>query len=170
MAMWFETFRGVVHPWMCDQFGHLNVRFYAHVFDDSGFALWPMVGVGRLVFEKEGVHTVVTRTETDFHAELPPGRFILVRSAFERIGGKSVSYVQELQDALGVEQPVVSQQLAVLRANNIVAGRKEGVNVRYSVRDPLIAELLGIARRIFNNHLVSTQGLLRQLQHERRRR
>ena len=82
-------------------------------------------------------------------------------------GDKSV---QELQDALGVEQPVVSQQLAVLRANNIVSGRKEGVTVRYSVRDPLIAELLSTARRIFNNHLVSTQGLLRQLQHEHRRR
>ena len=78
--------------------------------------------------------------------------------------------VQELQDALGVEQPVVSQQLAVLRANNIVAGRKEGVSVRYAVRDPLIAELLSTARRIFNNHLVGTQDLLRQLQHEHRRR
>lgn len=96
---WFETFRSVVHPWMCDQFGHMNVRFYAHVFDDSGFALWPMVGVGRLSFEKTGVHTVVARTETDFHAELPPGRFIVVRSRFERIGSKSVSYVQELRDA-----------------------------------------------------------------------
>ena len=53
--------------------------------------------------------------------------------------------VQELQDALGVEQPVVSQQLAVLRANNIVAGRKEGVSVRYSVRDPLSARLRAIA-------------------------
>ena len=78
--------------------------------------------------------------------------------------------VQELQAALGVEQPVVSQQLAVLRSNNIVAGRKEGVSVRYSVRDPLIADLLRTARRIFNNHLVGTQDLLRQLQREHRRR
>jgi DNA-binding transcriptional ArsR family regulator len=78
--------------------------------------------------------------------------------------------VQELQDALGAEQPVVSQQLAVLRASNIVAGRKEGASVRYSVRDPLIGELLNTARRIFNNHLVGTQDLLRQLQYERRRR
>lgn len=78
--------------------------------------------------------------------------------------------VQELQEALGVEQPVVSQQLAVLRTTNIVAGRKEGASVRYSVRDPLIAELLSTARRIFNNHLVGTQDLLRQLQREHRRR
>jgi DNA-binding transcriptional ArsR family regulator len=77
--------------------------------------------------------------------------------------------VQQLQEVIGVEQPVVSQQLAVLRSNNIVASRKEGVTVRYSVRDPLIEQLLDTARQIFNNHLVSTQGLLRQLQRERRR-
>ena len=77
--------------------------------------------------------------------------------------------VQELQEALSVDQPVVSQQLAVLRSTNIVAGRKEGVSMRYSVRDPLIADLLKIARRIFNNHLVGTQDLLRQLQREHRR-
>jgi ArsR family transcriptional regulator len=80
------------------------------------------------------------------------------------------SSVQELQEALGVEQPVVSQQLAVLRTTNIVAGKKEGVSVRYAVRDPLIADLLDVARKIFNNHLVGTQDLLRQLQREHRRR
>jgi len=78
--------------------------------------------------------------------------------------------VQELQQELGVEQPVVSQQLAVLRAGNIVSGTKEGVSVRYAVRDPLIAELLDVARQIFNNHLVGTQDLLRQLQRERHRK
>ena len=81
-------------------------------------------------------------------------------------GDKSV---HELQQALGVDQPVVSQQLAVLRANHIVAGHKDGVSVRYSVRDPLVAELLKLTRRIFNNSLVDTQDLLRQLQGERRR-
>jgi ArsR family transcriptional regulator len=83
---------------------------------------------------------------------------------------KGEKSVQELQEALGVDQPVVSQQLAVLRSTNIVAGRKEGVSVRYVVRDPLIADLLSTARRIFNNHLVGTQDLLRQLQREHRRR
>ena len=83
---------------------------------------------------------------------------------------KGEKSVQELQEVLGVDQPVVSQQLAVLRSTNIVSGRKEGVSVRYTVRDPLIGELLGVARRIFNNHLVSTQDLLRQLQREHRKR
>jgi DNA-binding transcriptional ArsR family regulator len=74
--------------------------------------------------------------------------------------------VQELQETLGLAQPVVSQQLGVLRTYRIVVGRKEGVSVRYAVRDPLVANLLAIARRIFNNQLVGTQDLLRQLREE----
>ena len=78
--------------------------------------------------------------------------------------------VQELQEALGLGQPVVSQQLAVLRSNNIVSGRKEGVSVRYAVRDPLIGTLLEAARQIFNNQLAGTRDLLRQLKREDRQR
>jgi DNA-binding transcriptional ArsR family regulator len=77
--------------------------------------------------------------------------------------------VQELQDALTLDQPTVSQQLAVLRNQGIVSATKEGLSVRYAVRDPLVGELLEVARQIFNNHLVTTRGLLRQLQREVRR-
>ena len=75
--------------------------------------------------------------------------------------------VQELQEALALGQPVVSQQLAVLRTSGIVVGRKQGVSVRYGVRDRLVGDLLSVARRIFNNHLVGTQRLLRRLREER---
>src|SRR5262249_35322008 len=81
-------------------------------------------------------------------------------------GGRTV---QELQEALALDQPLVSQQLAVLRNHNIVATQKEGVSVRYMLRDPLVGELLAVARRIFNNRLVRTRGLLRELQREARR-
>ena len=78
--------------------------------------------------------------------------------------------VQEIQSALRLDQPVVSQQLSVLRANKVVVGRKAGVSVRYTLRDPLVADLLDVARRIFNNQLSGTQSLLRELQKEHRQR
>jgi DNA-binding transcriptional ArsR family regulator len=78
--------------------------------------------------------------------------------------------VHELQEALGIDQPTVSQQLAVLRAKNIVEARKDGTAVRYTVRDASIQELLEIARRIFDNHLIGTQTMLRELRREARRR
>jgi ArsR family transcriptional regulator len=57
----------------------------------------------------------------------------------------------------------------VLRNHGIVTAEKEGLTVRYTVRDPLIGELLEVARRIFNNHFASTRELLRELQRESRR-
>lgn len=81
-------------------------------------------------------------------------------------GGRAV---QDLQQALGLEQPVVSQHLAVLRGKNIVNARKEGTTVNYTLGDPLITDLLRTAREIFNHQLVGTRSLLKQLQKERRR-
>lgn len=76
--------------------------------------------------------------------------------------------VQELQAALGLDQAVVSQQLAVLRGRQVVDARKEGTTVRYALRDALVGGLLDVARRIFNNQLIGTQAMLRQLQREAR--
>jgi DNA-binding transcriptional ArsR family regulator len=81
-------------------------------------------------------------------------------------GGRSVN---ELQRALEVDQPIVSQQLAVLRAKNIVEAHKEGTVVRYTVRDPAVRELLAVTRRIFDNQLIGTQTMLRALRRESRR-
>lgn len=71
--------------------------------------------------------------------------------------------VNDLCARLQVEQSTVSQQLAQLRGRNIVVGRKEGQNVYYSIRDTAVFRLLDVAKEIFNNHLVSVQGMLLQL-------
>lgn len=68
--------------------------------------------------------------------------------------------VNELQSLCGVEGAAVSQQLAILRNKNIVTTRKEGTRVLYSLQDPMIEELLKIARQIFNNHLINTISML----------
>jgi len=39
MSKPIEILRGVVHPWYCDTFGHMNVRWYSHFFDDAAFHL-----------------------------------------------------------------------------------------------------------------------------------
>jgi DNA-binding transcriptional ArsR family regulator len=83
--------------------------------------------------------------------------------------GSGERSVQELQEALDLEQPIVSQQLAILRGKNIVTPRKLGTTVRYTLSDARITKLLSVAREIFNNHLVDTRTMLKELQRERRR-
>ena len=46
-----------------------------------------------------------------------------------------------------MEQANVSQHLAVLRAKHLVANRKAGNQVFYSVRDPIIMKVLRPAAR-----------------------
>lgn len=71
--------------------------------------------------------------------------------------------VNEIQSLIGSEGSAVSQHLTVLRAKNIVTGTKDGNRVIYSLRDPMIIELLHVARQIFNNHLINTITMLDKL-------
>lgn len=74
--------------------------------------------------------------------------------------------VQDLQKTLALDQPIVSQQLARLRASGIVVSRKEGTTTVYGVADPEMADLLRVAKRILNRRLVSVRSLLRELTSE----
>jgi DNA-binding transcriptional ArsR family regulator len=74
--------------------------------------------------------------------------------------------VNELQLLLGSEGSAVSQQLAVLRNKNVVVGTKDGTTVVYALRDPLIKELLGVTKQIFDNHLVDAISLLEVIRKE----
>jgi ArsR family transcriptional regulator len=80
-----------------------------------------------------------------------------------RPGEKSVT---ELQEALELDSSAVSQQLAILRARNLVVVRKDGTRAMYAVRDPQIFQLLDTAREIFDRHLVDTRAVLDELEQE----
>jgi DNA-binding transcriptional ArsR family regulator len=73
-----------------------------------------------------------------------------------RDGEKSVT---ALQLALGIEGSTVSQQLAILRMKNLVDTRKSGNNIYYRLRDPQVNNLLAVARRMFDAHLVQLQSM-----------
>ena len=108
------------------------------------------------------MNQMVHRFKAEFFKALAhPARLVILGQLRE--GEKSVN---ELQAALGLDQSNVSQQLAILRNRNIVEARKEGTTVYYSVRDPLLFELLDIGRAIFSNQLISSQELLQQLSQE----
>ena len=96
---WMETYRAVVFPWHCDHLGHLNVRWYGHFFDDAGWHLWSQIGMSHVTFKERGVVTVVANITTDFHRESGAGDLLLVKSAFTRIGGKSITMSQRMTNA-----------------------------------------------------------------------
>jgi DNA-binding transcriptional ArsR family regulator len=61
----------------------------------------------------------------------------------------------ELIDRLGIEQ--------AMRAKNILLSRKSGNQAFYSVRDPLIIEVLDLLRRYFHAHMSEVVATLKAI-------
>jgi DNA-binding transcriptional ArsR family regulator len=74
--------------------------------------------------------------------------------------------VGEMQPQVGVELSHLSQQLGVLRRAGLVVTRKEGASVFYAIKDPLVVELLQVAKRILRNSLAENNAMLAGLSRE----
>jgi DNA-binding transcriptional ArsR family regulator len=72
--------------------------------------------------------------------------------------------VGRLCEKVGVEQANASQHLAVLRNKHIVETRKEGNQIFYRLRDPLLGEVLEKMRQYFFAHMTEAMQLLREEQ------
>jgi ArsR family transcriptional regulator len=95
-----------------------------------------------------------------FHALAHPTRIAIVELLRDE---KEVS-VGTIYERLGLEQANVSQHLAVLRSKHIVTGRKDGNQVFYSLRDPILGRVLDLMRQYFQAHLNDALELLRDME------
>ena len=93
-----------------------------------------------------------------FQALGHPTRLALLESLQD--GERTVS---DLLARLGMEQGTVSQHLAILRSRRLVANRKQGNRVYYSLRDPILRDVLALMRRYAASHLADDLALLRQM-------
>ena len=95
-------------------------------------------------------------------------------SIFQALGHPTrIAIIETLRDGelaagiiierLGIEQANASQHLSILRAKHIVTSRKEGNQVFYAVRDPLLIEVLDIMRRYFQAHVEEAMSMLKQI-------
>ena len=96
-----------------------------------------------------------------FQALSNPTRIAIVEVL--RAGELSAGAIQE---QLGIEQANLSQHLAILRSRQIVVNRKEGNQVFYSLRSPVLLEVLDIMRRYFQANLTEAIQMLGEIEQE----
>src|SRR5579864_1089392 len=77
--------------------------------------------------------------------------------------------VGQLCEKIGIEQANASQHLAVLRNKHIVETRKEGNQIFYRLRDPILGDVLAKMREYFYAHMAAATELLREEQKAARR-
>lgn len=69
-----------------------------------------------------------------------PARLCIVRGLIDN----GESNVMNMQSCLRVPQSTISQHLAALRSRGIIKGRREGLEVYYSVQSQLAVALIGV--------------------------
>jgi DNA-binding transcriptional ArsR family regulator len=74
--------------------------------------------------------------------------------------------VGNLCEKVGIEQANASQHLAVLRSKHIVDTRKDGNQIFYRLRDPILGEMLEMMRQYFFDHMNEAMEMLKQEQQE----
>ena len=78
--------------------------------------------------------------------------------------------VGAILEEVKVEQANISQHLALLRSKRLVHSRKAKNQVLYSLRNPLLTQVLDIMRQYFLIHLGEDLGMLQTMEQEPRPR
>jgi DNA-binding transcriptional ArsR family regulator len=69
--------------------------------------------------------------------------------------------VGHLCEKIGIEQANASQHLAVLRNKHLVETRKDGNQIFYRLRDPLLGDVFEALRKFFLSHISEALATLR---------
>ncbi len=71
--------------------------------------------------------------------------------------------VTDMTHVLGVAKGNLAQHLAILKQRQVVATRREGINVYYHVTDPKIIQACELMRSVLLNQLKATERLSRKV-------
>ena len=71
-----------------------------------------------------------------------------------------------IQEKLGLEQANLSQHLAILPSYQIVVNRKDGNQVFYSIRNPVLVQVLDLMRQYIQGSLADAVQMLGEVEFE----
>jgi len=91
------AFRGIVHPWMCDAMGHMNVRHYTGLFDDCCWHVLTHLLPPQVVGSQIG--WVAATMTMDFAREAAVRTMLILTPEIARVGSKSISTRIDMRDA-----------------------------------------------------------------------
>lgn len=112
MTLPLTTFVGLAHPWMCDTMGHMNVRYYAGMFDDASFQLLGHIA-GLEGPDEAGKGWADVRSEIDYKHETKAGTLLTIRSHVIKLGRTSITFDQVMSGSLDNVVHAVNRTVSV---------------------------------------------------------
>ena len=97
--------KGIVHPWLCDVMGHMNVRHYMAMFDDASYQLLAEATGWCLVAEEwKGKGWADIYHKIDYQGELHAGALVEIEGGVTEIGNSSFTAVYFMKNKMTGER------------------------------------------------------------------
>ncbi|WP_339831120.1 thioesterase family protein [uncultured Parvibaculum sp.] len=109
-----EIYRGAVMPWECDDFGHMNSRFYMARFSDGAGHLWQALGMDKRQMQEKRRGTVVLEMRLNYLREVRSGAMLIVRSTLTRLEGRTLTFAHFMFDAETGRLVATGEAIAVM--------------------------------------------------------
>ncbi|WP_227430637.1 acyl-CoA thioesterase [Psychrobacter sp. I-STPA6b] len=95
----FATGRGMVHSWQCDHMGHVNIRAYGELFEQSIWHAFNQMGITPSLLRQGDIAMATVEQNIRYFKELLAGDVVYIESYIAKISEKSVTVEQKLYNA-----------------------------------------------------------------------
>jgi len=97
--------KGIVHPWLCDVMGHMNVRHYMGMFDDASYQLLAeATGWCSGAEEWKGKGWADVSHKIDYQGELQAGALVEIEGGITEMGNSSFTSCYVMKNKMTGEQ------------------------------------------------------------------
>jgi len=109
----FETYRGVVYPWMIDHVGHMNVQFYTARFDEASWQFLAQLGLTPAFLKRNHRSAVAVEQRIQYKRELLAGSLVHIATELISLGRTSIRFVHHMYDSETAEEVAASELVGV---------------------------------------------------------
>ena len=74
------TYKGAVYPWHCDHMNHMNVMWYAYLFDKATWRFFDSMSMSLKYCEEQGAGAFALEHHTRYMAEVRLGQTVVLRT------------------------------------------------------------------------------------------
>ncbi len=94
-------YKGTAQPWFCDVMGHMNIRHYMAMFDESSYQLlYQVFGWTGNPENSSGQGWSDVKHVIEYQAELRAGDLVEVRGCITKVGNKSIGIRYEMLNSV----------------------------------------------------------------------
>ena len=110
-----SCYKGMAQPWFCDVMGHMNIRHYMAMFDESSYQLlYQVFGWSGNKENSGGQGWSDVKHVIEYKAELHAGDLVEVRGCITKVGTKSIGIRYEMLNSVKNEVAATLDCVCVL--------------------------------------------------------